>query len=291
MRRLLPILALALFALLGAPSARAEEPAVQTRIDADVSAIQPGQPFHLAITVTPPPGWHIYWQNPGDSGLPTKVRWSLPPGYIAGPLQYPLPHQYTLPGDIIAYGYEGPTSFLATITPPKDLNPNQPAFIEGTVSWLCCKEECVPGSKPFSMAIPISTQATPANPSLFKDAQSRLPTDTPWAARQAALTPDLQKTSDGLSVTLHLGLPALPCQMFPLPTPTITLSHITCTPTPAGNDIHFQTHTLAGQKPPQHLPILIVYSQDHTAANATTDNRTGFYLNINLSGPAPAGHP
>ena len=27
------------------------------------------------------PGWHGYWRNPGDAGLPMEVDWDLPPGF------------------------------------------------------------------------------------------------------------------------------------------------------------------------------------------------------------------
>ena len=280
-------------------AALAQEPQVQLSVAADTTAIQPGKPVHLAITVTPQPGWHIYWQNPGDSGLPTKILWDLPPGFSAGQLQFPIPRQFTLPGNIVAYGYEGPTTFVATINPPNDLDPADSLPIEGTVSWLCCKEECIPGRKTFTLHLPVAQQAIHLHDALFKQAQSHMPGDTPWAAQQAADKPEITKTPDGQIITLRLGLPALPCQMFPTLTPDLTLSDITTTPTPAGNDIQFKIHrlagTLVGQGPTQHLPVLIVYpisTADRPSKTITAnDGRTAFYLNVNLAGIAPAGHP
>ncbi len=279
-----------------ANAALAQSPQVHVTVVPDTRAIQPGKPFHLAFTVTPEPGWHIYWQNPGDSGLPTKVAWTLPHGFSAGELQFPIPHQFTLPGNIIAYGYEGPTTFLATITPPKDPYPSGYVSIAGTVAWLCCKEECVPGQKAFSVILPVAQEALPANESLFKEAQSHLPADAPWVAQQAAAKPDITKTPDGEIVTLHLGLPALPCEMFPTLAPDLTISDITTTPTPAGNDIRFNLRPLAGQQQrTQHLPVLIVYptaAPDHPSATSTgNNNATAFYLDVNLSGPAPVARP
>jgi DsbC/DsbD-like thiol-disulfide interchange protein len=289
-------LALALTALLAVHTARAQTPAVQVTAVADVSAIQPAQPFHVAITISPPPEWHIYWKNPGDSGLPTKVKWAFPPNFSAGDLQFPLPQKFVLPGNIIAYGYDAPTTFLATITPPKDLKPGDTATIAATASWLCCKEECVPGQQKFQLALPVSDHALPANDSLFKQAQSRMPADAPTSARQAAAHPEISPTPDGEFVTLHLGLPALPCEVFPLPTPDLTISDIVTKSTPAGNDIQFKVHPLEGRKiTTQHLPILIVYTNLTADRPSPTDTPntagTGFYLNVDISGPAPAGHP
>jgi thiol:disulfide interchange protein DsbD len=41
--------------------------------------------------------WHTYWKNPGDSGLPTELRWELPPRCGRGRLarSAPVPHRPT----------------------------------------------------------------------------------------------------------------------------------------------------------------------------------------------------
>ncbi len=41
--------------------------------------------------------WHVYWRNPGDSGLPPEVAWTLPAGFSAGPLQWPAPSRIPWP--------------------------------------------------------------------------------------------------------------------------------------------------------------------------------------------------
>src|SRR5271170_1748892 len=79
---------------------------VKTELFADVSAIQPGKPFWLGVRLSIDPGWHIYWKNAGDAGLPTRVKFTLPDGFSAGPLQFPTPHRFDQPGNIVAFGYE-----------------------------------------------------------------------------------------------------------------------------------------------------------------------------------------
>ena len=51
----------------------------------------PGGEVELAIHMRPAPGWHGYWLNPGDAGLPMEVEWQLPKGFAVGPLRYPVP--------------------------------------------------------------------------------------------------------------------------------------------------------------------------------------------------------
>ncbi|RYD88154.1 MAG: thiol:disulfide interchange protein, partial [Sphingomonadales bacterium] len=65
----------------------------------------PSKPVFLAFVMKPAPGWHGYWKNPGDAGMETRVEWTLPPGFTAGPLLYPVPHRLMISG-IMNYVYE-----------------------------------------------------------------------------------------------------------------------------------------------------------------------------------------
>ena len=50
-----------------------------------------GQPLWLGLQLTHQPEWHTYWLNPGDSGLPTVLEWTLPAGVTAGDIAWPTP--------------------------------------------------------------------------------------------------------------------------------------------------------------------------------------------------------
>src|SRR5689334_20833376 len=71
----------------------------------EVSTIIPGKPFTAGLYLKIAPGWHTYWINPGDSGLPVKIEWKLPEGWKAGALQWPVPTKHLEPGDMVTYGY------------------------------------------------------------------------------------------------------------------------------------------------------------------------------------------
>ena len=64
-----------------------------------------GQPIWLGLQLKHQPGWHTYWKNSGDSGLPTQLEWTLPTGLFAGEIAWPLPKKLPL-GNLINYGYE-----------------------------------------------------------------------------------------------------------------------------------------------------------------------------------------
>src|SRR5207237_1410434 len=78
MRRLLIFLALLLVPALA--QARGIEPQLVAEGPAP-----PGGEIELALHMRTKPGWHGYWLNPGDAGLPMEVSWQLPKGFAAGP--------------------------------------------------------------------------------------------------------------------------------------------------------------------------------------------------------------
>src|SRR4051794_37415428 len=89
---------------------------VRAELLADVSAVKPGEPFWVGLRQTIRPKWHTYWKNPGDSGLPTEIKWTLPEGVTAEPIVWPTPHLFDI-GGIVNYGYQDETMLLVRLTP------------------------------------------------------------------------------------------------------------------------------------------------------------------------------
>ena len=65
-----------------------------------IRAIVPGKPFTVGLLLRMAPGWHTYWKFSGDAGLPTELKWKLPPGWKIGDIQWPIPLKTVDPGDI-----------------------------------------------------------------------------------------------------------------------------------------------------------------------------------------------
>jgi len=126
---------------------------VRARLVTDSSVPVGGKPFLATIVLDLDPGWHTYWQFPGDSGIPTKVEWQLPEGWRAGALEFSVPQLFKEPGDLVIFGYQSLSLLRAVITPPKDISINQSFELKAKVSWLACKELCVPGSAHVSTRI------------------------------------------------------------------------------------------------------------------------------------------
>lgn len=133
----------ALLSLLIASSALADEQrATATWMTAKNVSV--GGPIQTVIQMKITEGWHTYWKNPGEGGIPVKIEAKLPEGWTLGEIQYPAPRRFTN-GELPSIGYEGEVTFPITIYPAKGSNGSLPQ-IQATLSWLTCNESsCVPG--------------------------------------------------------------------------------------------------------------------------------------------------
>ncbi len=189
--RILPLIA-ALFALAVSPARAADfvrADHAEVRLVAATADFRPGAPLDIGVAFRLEPGWHIYAKDPGDAGLPTEVAWTLPPGASVGPLNYP-PHAKFDEGGLTTYGYADRAVFTARATAPGE---NAPLPIRARVSWLICKEICIPGQADLDLTLPVATGAP--LPSL--DAAL-------FAADASAPPPPVART--GLWVALALAL-------------------------------------------------------------------------------------
>ncbi len=128
-------------------SARAALPShVRSQLIIDTNRITPGQPFRLGVLYSIDPQWHIYGPEKSEIGLPTKIEFQLPPGFIAGPLQYPKTKQFNDAG-LISFGYENEVLIFAQITPPAHMAAGQPVEFGASTKYLVCKidGQCIPG--------------------------------------------------------------------------------------------------------------------------------------------------
>ncbi len=101
------------------------------------------KPFLIGIRFRMEPGWYLYWTNPGDAGLPVEVKWTLPPGYTAGELQFPTPQKFVYDG-LVAYGYKEELVLLVEIRPDAKQKIPFPV-LKAQLDWLVCKESCIRG--------------------------------------------------------------------------------------------------------------------------------------------------
>ncbi len=184
-RLLLTLVALAAFATEARPSGvhdRAKPiagPHGTVELISGPASIQPGRVFLLGLHFQLEKGWHIYWINPGDSGEPPKVQWSLPAGFRAGPLEWPTPRRIA-DHTLIDYGYEGEVLLPVEIHPPAKLATGRDVDLGLSLTWLVCREICIPGRAALTLSLPVRKGAKPSvHRTLFLKARVELPQPAP----------------------------------------------------------------------------------------------------------------
>ena len=195
---------------------------VKATLIADTDAIVPGKPFTAGLLLKMAPEWHTYWQYPGDAGFPTKIEWQLPPGFKAGPIQWPIPEKQNDAGDLQSYVYKDEVLLMVEITPPAKLDAKQ-ITLAGKASWLVCKQLCVPGNADVSLTLPVAGQSQPANGELFSKYRALLSKTGDKNFRY-----EWRNSKDSAELEFHFaeGIDLLAkLDFFPLPATGMTIEH------------------------------------------------------------------
>ena len=96
------------------------------------------------------PGWHTYWENPGDSGEGASIKWNLPSGFKASTILWPGPKRIPVE-PLMTYGYEDKALLLTEIKSPKEFS--NPVKISAKINWLTCKDICIPQEGQVDMTL------------------------------------------------------------------------------------------------------------------------------------------
>lgn len=164
---------------------------IEVELVSEVESIQAGQPFWVALRMKTEAHWHTYWLNPGGPGLPTSLKWKLPAGFTAGPIQWPFPTKIVTEG-LVSYGYEEETFLLVRIQPPATLKPGTKIELAATADWLVCKEICLPGHADLKLGLTVADGV--AKPSTWSEAfsatRAKLPLEGADWKLQAAIQND-----------------------------------------------------------------------------------------------------
>ncbi len=147
----------------------------------ETQAFAPGQTVHIALRQQIQKGWHTYWRNPGDSGEPTRLKWTLPAGWSVSEFTWPTPHRLPV-GPLVNYGYTGEVLLPMTLTVPASARAGQSVTLTAGASFLVCADICVPEDGTLTLTLPVA--AAPGAP------------DAKWAGPIAASLAAAPKPSD-----------------------------------------------------------------------------------------------
>ena len=161
----------------------------------------PGKTVWVGLQLAHQPHWHTYWKNSGDSGLPTSLTWTLPPGVLAGEIAWPLPQKLPI-GNLANYGYEGTVLLAVPLTITPEFKPsvlNKDIEIKLKANWLVCRKECIPEEGEFALRLPIGS-STALHGASFEASQR---------AQPQVLSSDSQVEIIGKTIKVSVpGLPA-----------------------------------------------------------------------------------
>ena len=149
----------------------------------EAKAIVPGKPLAFALELKHPENWHSYYLNSGGVELSPEIKWELPPGFTAGPIEWPVP------GVKDGYGgkslvYEGTVVLLVEVTAPADAKPGETVTLTAKATWQICSQGCQNENQDFKFTLPVaaSADADPAQAGLFKRARAKFPvTNDVWS--------------------------------------------------------------------------------------------------------------
>src|SRR5262245_19741231 len=152
MLRYLSLAVLALLAL--APMAAAQAPGerqVEASLHSARADVAPGERFTILLRQNIREGWHTYWINPGASGEPTELTWTLPRGASAGEIRWPTPAAIPV-ATLVNFGYAGEVLYPIELTAPADAHPGQTLTFIADAYWLVCSDICIPEQARLELA-------------------------------------------------------------------------------------------------------------------------------------------
>ena len=230
---------------------------VKASLLADTSGVVPGKPFHAGLLLRMAPGWHTYWKYSGDAGLPTEIKWNLPPGWKVGDIQWPIPLKTIDPGDILTYGYQDEILLIQEITPPETIDPSA-TKLSARADWLVCEKICIPGGASLALELPISTSAEPKNTDLFARYQRLIPRKFPTANTATA---NWSRTGNDflLKVSSDQIANYQTIDFFPLPQGNTVVGHPSID-SRTGNEIAFKIPVESADKSLSSMPGLVFFA-------------------------------
>jgi thiol:disulfide interchange protein/DsbC/DsbD-like thiol-disulfide interchange protein len=257
---------------------------VRAELLADTNAVVPGKPFIVGLLLRMAPGWHTYWKFSGDAGLPTELKWKLPPGWKVGGIQWPIPLKTSDPGDIETYGYENEVLLMQEITPPGKIDSSS-ANLSAEANWLVCEKICIPGGATLQLDPPVASTSQSANADVFARYRRLVPQNLPgpdvaraaWSRVGSDLR--LKITSETLA-----KYPAV--DFFPLPEQETIVGH-PAVQSRSNNEIVFRIPLESAPKDLSSMAGLVVFAQQPNG-----DDRAAWQITnapvVSATRPAPA---
>ncbi|MDX3805316.1 MAG: protein-disulfide reductase DsbD family protein, partial [Bosea sp. (in: a-proteobacteria)] len=213
-------------------SAAESAPVISQRVSATLlsgrDSVAPGERFHVALVQKLAPHWHTYWLNPGDSGEPTQIHWTLPAGAKAGEIAWPAPRAIRV-DPLVNFGFEGQVLLPVEITVPAEAKPGETFSLKAEATWLVCEKICIPEEGTFQLDLPVAAAGVTE-----VAAQQRIDAALAALPKPAGFRGRLAADGDKLALALP-GLPAGAADLRFFPLSDTLIEHAADQPAKAGD--------------------------------------------------------
>ncbi len=137
------------------------------------NSMNPGDEMLVGFKFTLNPGWHTYWENPGDAGEGASIKWNLPNDVSASEILWPGPERIPVE-PLMTFGYEDEVVLLTKLFTSKDTT--IPLNLNALVSWYTCKEICIPQEAEVSIPIKLGNKTPSASKVILDQTLEAVPT-------------------------------------------------------------------------------------------------------------------
>ncbi len=159
--------------MLASPANAQNERYTDVSIISEHSAVKPGDEITIATNIKLAPHWHVYWDNPGDSGLPVKIGWQLPDGFEISGINWPTPDKISYEV-LVNYGYYDEVTLLQTLKVP-DTIPEGKIELTAQIDMLVCNEICIPENDKISLYLNDPENLDSDQSQYIEQAKTKLP--------------------------------------------------------------------------------------------------------------------
>lgn len=264
-----------------APIVRADKPRATATLVADASTVAPGDSVAIGLRFRMAPHWHVYWLNPGDSGMATTFELTAPDGCDVGPVQWPTPQKF-FDGIFTTYGYEKEALLMRTVRIPKDAKLGTKLTFKAKTEWLVCdKEACIAGDTELQVTVIVGDKREPTHGAVFDASRKRLPDGGKGAPGKFAMVlgPNPSRLVGNASVTqfnLVWSEKVTEIDWFPAATPQMLVEDLKVETTGQFTKISYKLTSLdPADKRVENVPGVLVFTDPNGTRRARVWNGLG----------------
>ncbi len=165
------------------------------RLITDYTHVEPGQTFMAGLHIELADGWHTYWINPGDSGIPVMIGWLESDLFSKGDIKWPYPSPFR-EEYLTTFGYKDETLLMVPVTVSKDAELGN-YVLEASIQFLVCEKICLPGFADVSTQVFVAQENQPSSyVSIFETFSNKLPVSS------SGLTASFEQTDRNVSLEI-----------------------------------------------------------------------------------------